>query len=131
MISRQRRAWSAAPVGGSAPSGMTETVPATKTRSPARTARENPTTGSYGEPEEMRRRSVTRLVSRAVDDALDLVASWPVDTAAVGVANPEGVLARRGPADRVLPWASVTKLVTASAVLVAAEEGILELDEPA
>lgn len=28
-------------------------------------------------------------------------------------------------------WASVTKLLTASAVLVAAEEGIVELDEPA
>jgi len=107
---------------------MTATVPATKPLSPARTARENPTTGSYGEPEETRRRSVTRLVSRAVEP-LDLVASWPVDTAAVGVAGPDGVLARRGPTDLVLPWASVTKLATASAVLVAVEEGIVELDE--
>jgi CubicO group peptidase (beta-lactamase class C family) len=71
-----------------------------------------------------------RVVSPAVD-ALALIDAWPVETAAVGVVSPEGVLARRGPAGRVLPWASVTKLTTASAVLVAAEEGIVELDEPA
>jgi CubicO group peptidase (beta-lactamase class C family) len=63
--------------------------------------------------------------------ALALVDSWPVETAAVGVVAADGVLARRGPADRVLPWASVTKLLTAGAVLVAVEEGIVELDEPA
>lgn len=64
-------------------------------------------------------------------DALELIDAWPVETAAAGVVSAEGVLARRGAADRVLPWASVTKLATASAVLVAAEEGIVELDEPA
>ena len=32
---------------------------------------------------------------------------------------------------RFYPWASVTKLATAVAVLVAAEEGIVDLDEPA
>ena len=37
----------------------------------------------------------------------------------------------RGPAERPFAWASVTKLLTAGAVLVAAEEGILELGEPA
>ena len=36
-----------------------------------------------------------------------------------------------GPRDEVLRWASVTKLVTAMAVLVAAEEGTVDLDEPA
>jgi CubicO group peptidase (beta-lactamase class C family) len=131
MISRQRRAWSPASAGGSAPSGMTATVPATQTRSPTRTAREKPTRGSYGEPEETRRRSTRRLVSPPVADPLALVDSWPVQMAAVGVAGSDGVLARRGPTDLVLPWASVTKLLTASAVLVAAEEGIVELDEPA
>jgi CubicO group peptidase (beta-lactamase class C family) len=64
-------------------------------------------------------------------DALALIDDWPVGTAAAGMVSAEGVLARRGPADRVLPWASVTKLATASAVLVAAEEGIVELDDPA
>jgi CubicO group peptidase (beta-lactamase class C family) len=63
--------------------------------------------------------------------ALEAIEHWPVETAAAGVVAVDGVLARRGPVDRVLPWASVTKLLTAGAVLVAAEEGILELDEPA
>ena len=31
----------------------------------------------------------------------------------------------------MLPWASVSKLATAVAMLVAAEEGIVDLDEPA
>jgi CubicO group peptidase (beta-lactamase class C family) len=63
--------------------------------------------------------------------ALGQVERWPVATAAVGLADAQGVLAVTGPRGHVLPWASVTKLLTASAVLVAAEEGILELDEPA
>jgi CubicO group peptidase (beta-lactamase class C family) len=70
------------------------------------------------------------VVSPAVP-ALEAIEHWPVETAAAGVVAADGVLARRGPVDRVLPWASVTKLLTAGAVLVAAEEGILELDEPA
>jgi CubicO group peptidase (beta-lactamase class C family) len=41
------------------------------------------------------------------------------------------VIAVQGPRDRVLRWASVTKLVTALAALVAAEEGVIDLDEPA
>jgi CubicO group peptidase (beta-lactamase class C family) len=36
-----------------------------------------------------------------------------------------------GPAEKTFPWASVTKPVTAMATLVAAEEGIVDLDEPA
>ena len=36
-----------------------------------------------------------------------------------------------GPRDPVFRWASVTKLVTALAALVAAEEGTIDLDEPA
>ena len=73
-------------------------------------------------------------------DALDGVADWPVDAAAVGVvrwdptAAPEpATRARRwSPAtpDRAFPWASVTKPATALAVLVAVEEGTLGLDEP-
>lgn len=63
--------------------------------------------------------------------ALALIDSWPVENAAVGVVAADGVLARRGNVDRVSPWASVTKLVSAAAVLVAVEEGIVELDEPA
>jgi CubicO group peptidase (beta-lactamase class C family) len=47
------------------------------------------------------------------------------------VAQDGAILATHGPADEVLRWASVTKLVTALAALVAAEEGVIDLDEPA
>lgn len=45
--------------------------------------------------------------------------------------GPAGAVETRGPLDREYRLASVTKLLTACAVLVAAEEDILELDEPA
>jgi CubicO group peptidase (beta-lactamase class C family) len=61
--------------------------------------------------------------------ALRQVDAWPCAHAAVLVA---------GRADDVygdlgmgFPWASVTKLATSVAVLVAAEEGLVDLDEPA
>lgn len=61
--------------------------------------------------------------------ALDAVVSWPV-TAAVGVVDVNG---RRFTGDPFVPrpWASVTKLLTTLAVLVAVEEGTLDLDAPA
>ncbi|HEY0641613.1 MAG TPA: serine hydrolase domain-containing protein [Pseudonocardiaceae bacterium] len=58
------------------------------------------------------------------------VADWPVGVAAVAVVGPDGVLARTGPDER-LRWASVTKLLTAATVLLAADEGTVDLDEPA
>jgi CubicO group peptidase (beta-lactamase class C family) len=58
------------------------------------------------------------------------VAAWPVD-AAVAVITPAGILASTGPLDVVRPWASVTKLLTALATLVAVEEGSVDLDQPA
>ncbi len=64
--------------------------------------------------------------------ALDAVAAWPVGTATAGVVvggSPERPAA--GPSDRPFPWASVTKLATALAVLVAVEEGTVSLDDPA
>jgi len=39
--------------------------------------------------------------------------------------------ARHGDRERTFPWASVTKLATALAALVAVEEGTIDLDEPA
>jgi CubicO group peptidase (beta-lactamase class C family) len=60
----------------------------------------------------------------------DQVAGWPV-AASVAVVCPDGVVASAGPPERVRPWASVTKLVTALAVLVAVEEGSVALDDPA
>jgi CubicO group peptidase (beta-lactamase class C family) len=62
---------------------------------------------------------------------LDQIHEWPVGVAAVAVIAANGVVATVGPSDDVLPWASVTKLLTATAVLVAAEEAIVDLDEPA
>ena len=56
---------------------------------------------------------------------------WPVDNSAVGVIGREGVVASHGDSGRFFAWASVTKLATALAVLVAAEEGIVELEEAA
>ena len=61
--------------------------------------------------------------------ALRQVDGWPSEHAAVAVAG--AIEARHGDVDRVFPWLSVTKLATAVAVLVASEEGIVELDEPA
>jgi CubicO group peptidase (beta-lactamase class C family) len=48
-----------------------------------------------------------------------------------GLLGPAGVVETRGPVDREYRLASVTKLLTACGVLVAADEGILDLDEPA
>jgi CubicO group peptidase (beta-lactamase class C family) len=63
--------------------------------------------------------------------ALREVDGWPAENVAVAVVRPDGVVAQRGDAERSFRWASVTKPVTALAVLVAAEEGSLDLDEPA
>ena len=63
--------------------------------------------------------------------ALEQVDTWPAETVAVGVIAPGEVVATRGPSDRDFRWASVTKPATALAVLVAAEEGTIDLDEPA
>ena len=64
-------------------------------------------------------------------DALRQVDEWPAPHAAVGVTRDADVVATHGPRDRVFRWASVTKLATALAALVAAEEGTIDLDEPA
>ena len=64
-------------------------------------------------------------------DVLRQVEDWPASTVAVGVVRAGETVAEQGPRDRVFRWASVTKLATALATLVAAEEGIIDLDEPA
>jgi CubicO group peptidase (beta-lactamase class C family) len=63
--------------------------------------------------------------------ALDQVDAWPAQNVAAAVVARGELVATRGPQDREFRWASVTKPVTALAVLVAAEEGIVDLDEPA
>jgi CubicO group peptidase (beta-lactamase class C family) len=69
-------------------------------------------------------------VSAAVN-ALHLVEGWPASNAAAGVVSRAETVATHGSSSREFRWASVTKPVTALAVLVAAEEGIVDLDEPA
>jgi CubicO group peptidase (beta-lactamase class C family) len=63
--------------------------------------------------------------------ALEQVDQWPAETVAAGVIADGAVVASRGPDQREFRWASVTKPATALAILVAAEEGTLDLDEPA
>jgi CubicO group peptidase (beta-lactamase class C family) len=63
--------------------------------------------------------------------ALQLTDSWPAENVAVAALTPDGELGRRGDASHVFRWASITKPVTALAALVAAEEGTIDLDEPA
>jgi CubicO group peptidase (beta-lactamase class C family) len=64
-------------------------------------------------------------------EALGTVDAWPAETTAVGVVRSGELEATHGPCDRVFRWASVTKLLTALATLVAAEEGVVDLDQPA
>lgn len=61
--------------------------------------------------------------------ALELIDAWPVDNAAAGVVDEAGASATRGDAVRPFAWASVTKLVTALATLVAVEEGSVDLPD--
>lgn len=64
-------------------------------------------------------------------DALRQIDAWGAPHAAAAVVSSEGTLALRGDTAHVFRWASVTKLATALAALVAAEEGVLDLDQPA
>ena len=64
-------------------------------------------------------------------DAVTQIEGWGAATATAGVVRDGEVAATHGARDGVLRWASVTKLVTTLAALVAAEEGTIDLDEPA
>lgn len=64
-------------------------------------------------------------------EALRQVEGWPAETVAVAVLRAGEELASFGPREHVFAWASVTKPATALATLVAAEEGILDLDDAA
>jgi CubicO group peptidase (beta-lactamase class C family) len=62
---------------------------------------------------------------------LDQLESWPVATAAAGVASAAGLQASHGPIEAPFAWASVTKLLVALAALDGVQRGQLRLDEPA
>ncbi|MCX5378507.1 serine hydrolase [Streptomyces sp. NBC_00091] len=65
-------------------------------------------------------------------ESLRAIETWPVPAAAAAVVRADGSLAgSHGDTARRFPLASVTKPLAAYAVLVAYEEGALELDEPA
>jgi CubicO group peptidase (beta-lactamase class C family) len=70
------------------------------------------------------------LVSPRVQ-ALRQIDGWPVEFAAAGVVDREGRTTTRGDANRIVRLASISKPIAALAVLVAAEEGVVDLDEPA
>jgi CubicO group peptidase (beta-lactamase class C family) len=63
--------------------------------------------------------------------ALGQIDGWPVEFAAAGVVDREGRTSTRGDAERSVHLASISKPIAALAVLVAAEEGVVDLDEPA
>jgi CubicO group peptidase (beta-lactamase class C family) len=61
--------------------------------------------------------------------SLEAIDSWGADIAAAGVVRADGVVDTHGPRDAPVRWASVTKLLTGLAALVAVEEGVVEHDE--
>lgn len=73
---------------------------------------------------------MTRLVSRRVQ-ALRQIEEWPVAFAAAGIVAPDGRVVTHGDAHRVVRLASVSKPVVALVLLIAAEEGVIDLDAPA
>jgi CubicO group peptidase (beta-lactamase class C family) len=71
-----------------------------------------------------------RRVSRSIEAALEVAHGWDIDNVAVAAIGPDGVVAAIGDRERAFAWASVTKLMTAYAVLRAVEQGIVSLDAP-
>lgn len=66
-----------------------------------------------------------------VEDALAQAEDWPADRVAVGVTVSDGTVATFGETDGRFGWASVTKLVTALTALMAVDQDLLSLDDPA
>jgi CubicO group peptidase (beta-lactamase class C family) len=73
---------------------------------------------------------LTGLVSPAVDSLCE-IDGWGARTAAAGVVRAGSEPETHGPRDHEFRWASVTKLLTGYAVLIAVEEGTVDLDEQA
>ena len=61
---------------------------------------------------------------------LEQTRGWPATRVAAATVGPDGTVDTIGDPDAVFGLTSVTKLLTAMAVLVAHEEGTLDLDEP-
>ncbi len=74
---------------------------------------------------------MSRCASIDAVQALRLIDGWGAPSAAAGVVRAGGVVGDYGATDAIVPWASVTKLLTGLTFLVALEEGTVDLDEPA
>lgn len=61
---------------------------------------------------------------------LAALGDWPVGQVSAAVSWPDGTSTRYGETDRPFPLASVSKLITALATLIAVEEGTVSLDDP-
>ena len=66
-----------------------------------------------------------------LDDTLMTIDTWGAAHATAAVLGPDGLIATHGDAAHVFRWASITKLVTALAILTAVDDGAIDLDEPA
>ncbi len=62
--------------------------------------------------------------------ALDLTAGWPVDHVSAAVVRAGEVVEKIGDTARTFRLASITKPLVAWSILVAVEEGIVDLDDP-
>lgn len=62
--------------------------------------------------------------------ALALTAEWPVDTVAAAVVAPDGSISTIGPVEHPFKLASISKMVVGWTMLVAAEEGTIDLEQP-
>jgi CubicO group peptidase (beta-lactamase class C family) len=69
--------------------------------------------------------------ARNMDTTLARVDTWGAEHAAAALIGPDGVIARHGDTGHRFRWASITKMVTAMAVLTAVDDGSVDLDEPA
>jgi CubicO group peptidase (beta-lactamase class C family) len=68
-------------------------------------------------------------LNRDVNNPLSLVSTWP-GRASAAVATRHGVAAVTGPTADSIPWASVTKVLTALTIWVGVEEGTVRWDDP-
>lgn len=57
--------------------------------------------------------------------------AWGAGRVGIAVVDGDGLVAMRGSRDVPLPWASVTKIVTAYVALIAVERGVIALDDAA